>query len=258
MARITDVRSSFGLRRRVHRDLVGAPLISVRVLLFVAGALSVACGAGTQPSKRAPATPPAPATVTVQEPGGDSSDPHSAALERLTNAAWGTRNDRDDQVHVPLPDSENWKRVRYFGVEHYVGFRYGDDHHAMVIAFTQQLPAGTPMKSGTCLRHFEAWGLPQTHPFDVKFSPFASHFGKWQGQILESRSVDGRVNLGFVASEFSGAWAAYPAYGDGCLVMAIAVPWHDHKDQAQKLRDRWVSEGFPLMVVANALRPERK
>jgi hypothetical protein len=208
--------------------------------------------------KPLPAPPPAPATVTVQEPGGNATDPHSAALERLTSAPWGTRNDKDDQLRVPLPDPENWKRVRYFGVEHYVGFRYGDDHHAMAIAFTQQLPPGTPTKSDTCLRQFEAWGLPQTHPFDVKFSPFESHLGTWQGQILESRSVDGRVNLGFSAAEFSGAWAAYPAYPNGCLVLAIAIPWREHKELAQKLRDRWVSEGFPLMMAASSLRPERK
>ncbi|MET0790973.1 MAG: hypothetical protein ABW061_05585 [Polyangiaceae bacterium] len=228
--------------------------------------LSVACGGGAQTAKPQPGSAPVtvtvsaptPASVTVKEPGGDAPDPHSAALDRLESAPWGTRNDKDDQVFVPLPDSENWKRVRYFGVEHYVGFRYGDDHHAMVIAFTQALPAGTPMKSDTCMRHFEAWGLPQTHPFDVKFSPFDTHLGKWQGQILESRTVDGRVNLGFTASEFSGAWAAYPAYPDGCLVMAVAVPWREHKELAQKLRDRWVNEGFALMGVANNVRPERK
>ncbi len=49
------------------------------------------------------------------------------------------------------------------------------------------------MKSDTCMRQFEAWGLPQTHPFDVKFSPFDTHLGKWHGQTLETRSVDGRV-----------------------------------------------------------------
>ena len=108
------------------------------------------------------------------------------------------------------------------------------------------------------MRSFEAWGLPQTHPFDVKFSPFETNLGKWQGKILESRSVDGRLNLGFTSSEFSGAWAAYPAYADGCLVLAVAVPWREHKDLAQKLRDRWVSEGFPLAVVASDVRPERK
>lgn len=249
--RITVVRSSFELTRYDRRTRVPA---LCRVLL----ALCAGCGGGAQTTKQPPGLPPAPASVTLKEPGGDAADAHAAALERLSTAPWGSRGDKDDQLAVPLPDSGNWKRVRYFGVEHYVGFRYGDDHHALVIAFTRQLPPGTAMKSDTCMRQFEAWGLPQTHPFDVKFSPFETHLGKWQGQILESRSVDGRVNLGFTSSEFSGAWAAYPAYADGCLVMAIAVPWRDHKDLAQKLRDRWVTEGFALMATASNVRPERK
>ena len=232
--------------------------VAVFGFCLVPALLGTACGSRAQTPKPALVATPTPATVSVKEPGGDAADPHAAALERLTTAAWGTRNDRDGQVNVPLPDADNWKRVRYFGVEHFVGFRYGDDHHAMVIAFTRPLPSGTPMKSDTCMRSFEAWGLPQTHPFDVKFSPFETNLGKWQGKILESRMVDGRLNLGFTSSEFSGAWAAYPAYADGCLVLAVAVPWREHKELAQKLRDRWVSEGFPLAVVASDARPERK
>jgi len=245
------VRSIFGFQARAN-------CVALRGLWLVALASSVGCAGRAQPPKPAAASNPTPATVTVKEPGGDAADPHAAALERLTNAPWGTRNDRDGQVNVPLPDSDNWKRVRYFGVEHFVGFRYGDDHHAMAIAFTRPLPPGTPMKSDACMRSFEAWGLPQTHPFDVKFSPFETSLGKWQGKILESRAVDGKVNLGFTTSEFSGAWAAYPAYADGCLILAVAVPWREHKELAQRLRDRWVSEGFPLTVVASDARPERK
>ncbi len=99
-----------------------------------------ACGASPQAAKPAAtvqvaATPaPTPATVTEKEPGGDAPDPHAAELARLIEAPWGMRTDKADQVRVPMPDAENWKRVRYFGVEHYVGFRYGDVHHAMLIA----------------------------------------------------------------------------------------------------------------------------
>jgi len=227
-----------------------------RALLLAPCALLAACGGGAQSVTQPPGLPPKPATVTVAEPGGDAADPHEAALTRLLAAPWGARNDKADQIRAPLPDWENWKRVRYFGVEHFVGFRYGDDHHAMALAFVQDLPPGTPVKSDSCMRHFEAWGLPQTHAFDVKFSPFEAHFAKWQNQILESRSVDGRVNLGFTAAEFSGAWAAYPAYPGGCLIYAIAVPWRDHKELAEKLRDRWVNEGFPLMNVVSPAMPE--
>ena len=227
----------------------------------LAVALSVAaCGAPQQgishPLPAAPPPPPTPATVTVKEPGGDSTDPHAAALDRLLNAGWGIKTDKTDQVRVPMPDWENWKRVHYFGVETFAGFRYGDDHHVMALVFLQDIPAGTPITSDACLRRFEAWGMPQTHPFDVKFGAFEPHFSKWQGQTLESRSVDGRVNLGFTAAEFSAAWVAYPAYPDACLIFAIAVPWRERGDLAQKLRDRWVNEGFQQLSVASPKKPE--
>ncbi len=247
--RITNVRSLPTLQwyAKLSHVLCVAPVCLV-----------AACGGGAQTAAQPPGLPPAPATITAKEPGGDAADPHEAALTRLLSAPWGARNDKADQIRVPIPDWENWKRVRYFGVEHFVGFRYGDDHHAMALAFVQELPPGTPVKTDTCIRAFEAWGLPQTHAFDVKFTPFESHFARWQNQTLETRSVDGRVNLGFTAAEFSGAWAAYPAYQDACLIFAIAIPWRDHKELAQKLRDRWVTEGFPMMNVVSALRPDHK
>src|SRR5687768_11159743 len=62
--------------------------------------------------------PPTPKSVTRSNPGGDAPDPHEAALRRLLEAPWGARNDKDDQVHAPTPDWENWKRVRYYSVEH--------------------------------------------------------------------------------------------------------------------------------------------
>jgi hypothetical protein len=266
--RITNVRSPSVFQR--HANLGRAPRSvnrSASSAFTLVPLVLIACGGGAQtatpppglpPAVSAAPAPPAPASVTVDEPGGNAKDPHEAALQRLLTAPWGARNDKNDQIRVPIPDWENWKRVRYFGVEHFLGFRYGDDHHAMALAFVQDLPPGTPVKSDTCIRAFEAWGLPQTHAFDVKFSPFESHLAKWQNQSLESRSVDGRVNLGFTAAEFSGAWAAYPAYPGACLIFAIAIPWRDHKELAEKLRDRWVTEGFPLMNVVSAVRPERK
>jgi hypothetical protein len=36
------------------------------------------------------------------------------------------------------------------------------------------------------------------------------------------------------------------------------VPWRDHPELAQKLRDRFVSEGFPQMFAASKVKPERK
>lgn len=201
-------------------------------------------GTAVAPAKPVRPKPPSPESVTVKEPGGDAADREGAALYRQVDEGWGQRTDKDDQVLLPLPDAEHWKRVRYWGVEHFVGFRYGNDHHVLAIGFVQEVPAGTPVNTDTCMRRFEAWGRPQTQPFNVKFGPFAVHHQRWRNQRLEVHAVDGEFSAAFSTTSFSAAWAAYPAYTDGCLIYAVAVPWRDHPDLAKQVRDRWVAEAF--------------
>lgn len=202
--------------------------------------------------------PPTPESVTVKEPGGDAPDREGAALFRQLDEAWGQRGDKDDELLVPLPDAEHWKRVRYFGVEHFVGFRYGSDHHVLAIGFVQQLPPGTKVDTDSCMRHFESWGRPQTKPFDVKFGPFAVHHERWRDQRLDIHAVDGEFSAAFTTTAFSAAWAAYPAYNDGCLIYAVAVPWRDHPALARQVRDRFVSEGFTQVEPKTLERATRK
>lgn len=196
--------------------------------------------------------------MTVKQPGGDASDPEEAALFRQLDEAWGSRTDKDDQLVLPLPDASHWKRVRYWGVEHFVGFRYGNDHHVLAIGFVQEVPAGTPVNTETCMRRFEAWGRPQTKPFNVKFGPFAVHHQRWRNQRLEVHAVDGEFSAAFSTTSFSAAWAAYPAYADGCVVYAMAVPWRDHPELAKQVRDRWVTEGFARIDAKTPERATRK
>ncbi len=214
-------------------------------------------GASSSASERRPA-PPSPASVTVKEPGGDAPDRQGAALYRQLDEGWGLRPDKDDQLLVPLPDSEHWKRVRYWGVEHFIGFRYGSDHHALAVGFVQEMPAGTPVTSEMCMRRFEAWGRPQTKPFDVKFGPFAVVHQRWRDQRLEVHAVDGEFSAAFSTTSFSAAWAAFPAYKDGCLIYAVAVPWRKHPELARQVRDRWVKEGFTRVDPKTVERAVRK
>ena len=188
--------------------------------------------------------PPSPESVSVKEPGGDAANPEEAALFRQLDEAWGQRDDKDGELILPLPDAEHWKRVRYWGVEHFVGFRYGNEHRVLAIGFVQEVPAGTPVTTDTCMRRFEAWGRPQTQPFDVKFGPFQVHHQRWRDQRLEVHAVDGEFSAAFSTTQFSAAWAAYPAYTDGCLIYAMAVPWREHPELAKQVRDRWVNEAF--------------
>lgn len=226
------------------------------ILSAVALLSLVACGssAATQP----PGVPPRPQTVTVAEPGGDAHDPHVAALSRVLSEPWGQRDDKDGQIFVPLPDWEKWKRVRYWGVEHLVGFRYGDEHHAVALVFVRDAEPGAKVDSKTCLKDFEAWARPQTTGYEVKLEQIETRTSKWRGQRLYIHFVDGHTDYGFSRKKFSAAWAAYPAYPDACLVYAVGVPWRDHPEEAKKLRDRFLTEAFERVNPLTNVRPERK
>src|SRR5689334_19615833 len=103
-------------------------------------ALCAACTSSAAVAPSAPMRPPTPASVTVKEPGGDAEDPERAALERLLGEAWGARTDKDEQLLAPMPDWEHWRRTRYWGFDHLVGFRYGNEHRAMIAVRVQDLP----------------------------------------------------------------------------------------------------------------------
>jgi hypothetical protein len=255
-----------------------ARLALLSLLVFLPCA--AACGGGQKNAETAPATARSaenrpktfrdvlhdiqereaknPGSTTSAPDDGAVDDSHEAVLRRLIAAPWGARNDKDDQIHAPLPEWEKWRRVRYWGFEHFTGFRYGKEHHALAAAFVTEMPAGTAVRSETCMRKFEAWGRPQIKAFDVKFEEFKVKWTRWRNQPLMVSYVDGALNWGLSRIEFSAAWTAYPAYPDACLIFAVAVPWRDHRGLAEELRDRWVGEGFALMDTLTPERPYRK
>lgn len=224
-----------------------------RALGLVAALLGVGCGSTGAPSQP-PGVPPRPSTVTVAEPGGDAHDPHWAALERQLAEPWGERDDKDNQLLVPLPDTPKWKRVRYWGVDHFLGFRYGDDHHVIALAFVQDVEPGVPTDSKTCIRRFESWARTQSKSFEPKLDAIGERSARWRDKPLSIHFVDGYADVGFSRREFSAAWAAYPAYPDACLIYAVAVPWRDQPEQARKVRDRFLTEAFERV---NPLTPAK-
>ena len=231
--------------------------MALRALPRVLAVAMVGCGGHSSPQTKPPGAPPTPTSVNLQHPGGDAADPHEAALNRLLTEPWGERGDKDEQLHIALPDAENWKRVRYWGVQHFLGFRYGKQHHALVVLFVQQVEEQQPT-SEDCLRHFDAWGRPLIKPFDVDFGQFHPHHSKFHGRSLVTLAVDGKLSLGFSRPEFSAAWAAYSLYPKACLISAVAVPWRSTPELAQKVRDRFVEEAFVQLKPLTEAAPTRK
>lgn len=217
---------------------------------------AVACGTGAP--RQPPGKPPSDHSVSVADPGGDAHDPREAALLRQLSAPWGARNDKDDQIHGPTPDWQHWKRVRYWSVDHFTGWRYGDDHHLIGVVFIQDVEDGARETSDTCMRRFETWARPLTRGYELELGRVSEHRVEWRDEPLSVHYLDGRVYWAFSKLEFSAAWAAYPAYPDACMIYAMAVQWGDHGELARRVRDRWVKEGFQRMSPLTERRPHRK
>lgn len=215
-------------------------------------------GCGARAAKAPIGVAPTPDSVTRAQPGGDSADPHWAALQRQLNEPWGRGVDRDDQLIVPLVDAQNWKRVRFWLLDHFTGFRYGEDFHAVNVVFVQDMEEGRPATADSCLKQAEKWARPQLQAFDVRMGPIRAQQAEWRKQALTVRTAEAVVDYGFGPAHFSAAWTAYPAYSDACLVFAFAVPWREQRALADQVRERWITEGVGRIKPKTEKRPYRK
>lgn len=204
--------------------------------------LSSACS--PQVTRQAPGVAPTPQTITKDAPGGDAHDPRRAALSRLTGAQWGWRPDKDRQARFPLPDYSKWTRVRFALIEHFTGFRYGKEGHALTVAFLVPLEKDDERTSEKCIERFEEQSLPTIERFGGQLSGRDTTQITWRKVPVVVRSATGKVDFLFQHYEAALSYAAYPAYADSCLVYAIAVRAEEHPADAHRLRDRWL-EGLP-------------
>lgn len=183
---------------------------------------------------------------------------HREALERQLEGTWEKKKDKDRLAWFPHVDAPHWKRVRFRGLEHFTGFQYGEDKHLVTGAFVVKTRPGEAVSSQLCMERFE----------EVALRKFQKHQGK-QGQVVETRQTwrrkpllvhqtDGRLTVFFSRYEFSAAWAAYPAYEDGCLVYAVVSFWNGEEELARTVRDRWVEEGFSRFKPLTREVPERR
>jgi hypothetical protein len=207
----------------------------------------LACGSA--PPTRPPGSPPTPASVTRENPGGDAADPERAALERLLVEPWGRQQDRFKTLDVPLVDWKSWRRVRILTYPTRATFRYGDEHYAALsVLYTD---TSGPSDPDSCLDEF--W---------TKTAPLADGYGVRLGEaqiIRTTQEIDGEVRplvfkvlQGSVASvlasdEYVGAIAVYESWPGTCLVAAMAVKASQHPELARRVRDRWIDEGAPKL-----------
>jgi hypothetical protein len=222
----------------------------------------------TAPPVRVLAAAPPPDDGQASK-GGAGGDEHSAALEQLKVAPLAPRDDRQGSVHILLPDAEHWMRVRFWGVQSLVGFRYGKEHHALVGAFVTHVDDNSV--PGACRKSFEAWAMPFVEAFDVELrrdTPTAWMWRRpdWPGEAHVD-NVPSPINVETVRAKtatlamndvYAGAWAAYPAWKGACLVVGVAVPARDDEARAIDVRDRFAREVLPRVEVMVGEEPKER
>jgi hypothetical protein len=231
--------------------------------------LGLGCSTGTtaSPPSRpvAAASPPKDDGTSAQ--GGAGGAGHSAALEQLKVAPIVEKPDKQNAVVIPLPDGDHWTRVRFLTLKSLVGFRYGKDHHAIFAGFVTHVDDNSVQ--GTCNKSFEQWAAPWIDAFEVELKHDPPVAFPWSAPpqpketkriaIVDIDPVHAKTATVLAREEYEAAWAAYPAWGDkACLVVGVAVPSRDDPGRAKDVRDRFLRDVFPKLVVTGHEEPKER
>ena len=213
----------------------------------------VGCAHGKD--RKPPGQPPSPASVTREEPGGDANDPHRAALQRLVKGGWGWRNDKQDVFHFPLSDWPNWRRVRFWGLPTFVGFRYGDAHRGVAAMWVRRLRPEDPEDPKVCLDRMEAWGRPIADAYRTKVvkGPLSRASWKSQDDVLV-QSVDAEVAGVFSRSSYRAVVGVSFAWPRVCVLYGYAFRVGEDESLADDVRQRYVEEAFSQLTVHDSHR----
>jgi hypothetical protein len=181
---------------------------------------------------------------------------HSAALEELKIAKAGFVIDKQRSVRFPLPDAAHWTRVKFWGVESLVGFRYGKEHHAVVAATVMHVPPDAPQ--GACTKSFEDWAMPWVTTFEVELDRDPPRAVPWNTRIADIDLLYARAATLAAREGYAVAYGAYPAWPGACLILGIAVPAREDEARARQVRDRFAQEVLPhVQVISNEEPKER-
>ena len=218
----------------------------------------------------APAPPPRDDGKTAQ--GGAGGDSHSAALEQLRTAPLAPKTDKQNSILVPLPDGPNWTRVRFLTVPGLVGFRYGKSHHAILAGFITHVDDNTV--EGACNKSFETWAMPWVEAFEVDLKHDAPAAFPWgipaakraPGAPVEAKkiaivdvdSLYAKTATVLSRENYAAAWTAYPAWSKACLIVGVAIPARDDEARAREVRDRFVKDVFPQVMVTAETEPKER
>jgi hypothetical protein len=223
-------------------------------------ASALGCGSAHAAPLAKAALPVAPAPPPQDDgrpaEGGSGGSAHAAALEELLLGLLGWRTDRQQSVRVLLPDAAHWLRVKFWGMQTLVGFRYGKDHHAIVGGTIVHV--ADELAPEACGKEFEREAQPWVDSFDVEIQHAPPRATTWNGKIVDIDSlVASAATLG-IHDQYAVAYATYPAWKGACLVLGVAVPARSELERAKAVCDRFVAEILPHVEVVARDEPKER
>lgn len=251
--------------RRTLEEVVRQTSILGLLMALAAAGCSTATPAPATMRPVAAASPPKDDGKSSQ--GGVGGDDHSAALEQLRVAPIAPKADKQSSVLIPLPDAEHWTRVRFLTLKSLVGFRYGKDHHAIFGGFVTHVDDNSVQ--GACNKSFEQWAAPWIEAFEVELKHDPPVAFTWsapvrppaarQISIVDVDPLTAKTATVLARDTYEAAWSAYPAWGTtACLILGVAVPGRDDPARAKEVRDRFVKDVFPKIVVTSPDEPKER
>ena len=242
-------------------QLVAVPNSSTPCLLFFLYLATLGCGPrkNTQP----PATPTSPAETQndhVKDSAKDSAKDTQASrdptLAALASEPWGWRNDKQDIFHFPLTDWQNWRRVRYWGLPVFLGFRYGDSQRFLTALWVKRLRSEDPDDINVCFDRMYAWGqsIAEVYQASIVLGPRTYASWKSENDVIV-QSVDAKISALFSRRTYRAAVGVTFGWPRVCIVYGYAFQDDGDDTTAAQVRDRYAREAFSLMTVKDPLRP---
>ena len=227
---------------------VARPSVTMTILWLTIVAILLGCGVGKE--RKPPGVPPSPESISREEPGGDASDPHQAALLRLGSEPWGWRNDRQDVFHFPLTDWPHWRRVRFWGLPAFVGFRYGDAHRAIAGLWVRRLRPEDPESLEVCFDRMHAWSQPIASDYQTKLTLGPRSYASWKSKDdVLVQSVDAQVSALFAHRAYRAVVVVSFAWPRVCVLYGYAFRVDGDEKAAERARDRYALEAFSRLTV---------
>ena len=180
---------------------------------------------------------------------------HAQALEALRHYPVATQQSADGRVRLGLVAGSQWRRVTFWGFDAYAGFRFGQDHHAVVGVMTIDPLKGEGDRA--CIAAFDEWSKPYVEAFSLRMTGVtesAVRIGDMPAVARRLYAV-GESPIGTV--DYYSAYAVARRSEDVCVVIGLAVPVREAGERAKWALDRLADEAFRTAFVDASLgRPK--